>query len=210
MFTKGVISLRPQEVNQQKRQQRDIDTRLITDTRVLPAQVRLIDSRPETPDDQKSRVISQYEAHRLRLDTGLDLIMLDKDVNPPVIKLLDYGKFKFEEEKRKKETARKQHEQARGLKEFFFSVNIGTHDYGVKLNHLREALEKNYDIRIGVKKNFDNRSALKRGQTLEQAAREPGFVLRRVLEDLGDAVKASTWTMGDRVISINLKRALEK
>jgi len=197
--------LRPQEVD--RRPQRQKDERLIQDTRILPEKVRLIDTREGLADDQKSRILTQSEAHWLRVNTGLDLIMLDKDASPPVIKLLDYGKFKYEEEKRKKEQAKKNHERDRGFKEFYFGLNIGPHDYETKLNHIREALEKNYDVRIGVKKNRDTRMALKRYQTLEQAAQEAGFVLRRVLADTATVATAGKWNMGERSITIDLKKA---
>lgn len=183
------------------------DDRLIKDTRVLPEMVRLIDTRPNLDESLQNRVVSQNEAHRLRLESGLDLIMISPNANPPVIKLLDYGKFKYEEAKSKKEAQKKQHEQSRGMKEFYFGINIGDHDYQVKVTHIREAMEKNYSVRIGVKINYDTRSALRRGQTLAEAARLPDFILRRVITDCEGFCTAGKWSIGDRSsILIDLKK----
>lgn len=196
--------MRPQDLNQQnKRPQREIDDRLITNTRMLPEKIRLIDTRPGAG---APAIVSREEVYRLIQETGLSLIYLDRDASPPVVKLLDYGKFKFEEEKRKREFMRKQHEQARGLKEFYFGINTTDHDCAVKIKHIQEALAKNYDVKIGVKNNGETRRALKRYQTLEQASREEDFVLRRVLKVLGESVKAGNWSYGQGV-SINLKKA---
>ena len=183
------------------------DERLIKDTRVLPEMVRLIDTRPDLDENLQNRVVSQNEAHRLRMESGLDLIMISPDAKPPVIKLLDYGKFKYEESKHKKELHKKQHEQSRGLKEFFFGINIGDHDYQVKINHIKEAIEKNYSVRIGVKNNYDTRSALRRGQTLAEAAREPDFILRRVITDCQEFTTAGKWSVGERSsVIVDLKK----
>lgn len=184
------------------------DDRLIHDTRNLPAQIRLIDTREGIPDDQKTKIISSYEANRIRLDSGLDLILIQPAQNEAlmVLKLADYGKLRYDEQKQKREQDKKNHENARGIKEFYFTPKLADHDYETKLRLIREALDKNYDIRIGVKLNHKTKMGLSRGVSLAQAARQDDFVLKRVLKDLGATVLAGPMNFGDRNVSVSMKK----
>lgn len=183
------------------------DERLVRDTRTLGEQVRLIDTRDGVSEDQQSRVVSQNEAHRLREETGLDLILVSNKSQPFVVKLMDYGKFRYEEQKREKQAAKAQRENNRGMKEFYFGVQITQHDYDTKLRLVHKALDSGHVVRVGVKNDRHTRSSLQRYQTLAEAARQDDFVIRRVLQDMGEAVQTDGLKIADRVVFADLRKA---
>lgn len=184
------------------------DSALVKNTRELGPKLRLIDTRDDIPEDEKNRIISEEDAHRLRVDTGLDLFVMNKDVDPPVVKLMDYGKYKFEQSKRDREKRKKQRENNRNAKEFYFTPKIEQHDYETKLNQIRKALEKGHDVKIGVKAVRIVRLNLPRGMTLARAARDPDFILRQVIADLGeDTIRPTELNIQDRIVTAHLSSA---
>ena len=179
---------------------RDTDERLVQNLSNLPATFLFIDSRQESTKPVSTS--SGLDFSRLVERSGLDLIK----VADGVYKLIDYGRYRFDEQKRQKETARKQREKARTMKEYFFSLVIGDHDYQVKLKQIREHLE-DHDIRVGVKYNKKTKNTLPRGLSLKDTARRPDFILRRVLSDLDSPDTTRTdIQMGDRMVSATIKR----
>ncbi len=79
-------------------------------------------------------------------DFGLDLVEVAPQANPPVCRIMDFAKYKYEQEKKERE-AKKHHKHAQ-LKEIRFSPRIDEHDYQIKLKHMREFLEKGHKVRI--------------------------------------------------------------
>lgn len=105
---------------------------------------------------------------------GLDLVEIAPQAQPPVCRIMDYGKFKFEEEK--KEKAARKHHVATRVKEVQFHPNVGDHDYQTKVRHIREFLEEGHRVKIGL---------FFRGR--ESAHQELGFeLLNRVIRDCQD------------------------
>ena len=90
-------------------------------------QVRLIDELGENRG-----VVSIKEALEAAEEVGLDLIEISPQANPPVCKILDYGKYKYEVQKRKNEA--KKNQKVVNIKELKLRPAIDTHDYEVKLN----------------------------------------------------------------------------
>jgi len=78
----------------------------------------------------------------------LDLIEIAPQANPPVCKILDYSKFKYEQDKQKRESRKKQ--KAGLLKEVRFKPHIGTHDLEVKIKHISEFIAARDKVRITV------------------------------------------------------------
>lgn len=78
---------------------------------------------------------------------GLDLVEVAPTANPPVAKIMDYGKFKYEEKKRQKEAKKKQTGE---LKEISFRPTISEHDLKVKMKKIREFLEIGQRVRIRI------------------------------------------------------------
>ena len=93
------------------------------------AKVRLID---ESGDNHG--VVPVSDALSMARDAGLDLLELSPNADPPVCKILDYGKYKYEEQKRKNEARKKQ--KTIEVKEIKFRPNIDDHDYGVKMRSM--------------------------------------------------------------------------
>ena len=86
------------------------------------------------------------EALQMSEERGVDLVEIAPNANPPVCRLMDYGKYKYE--LKKQANAKKQKVQM--LKELKFRPNIGDHDLDVKINHIREFLEDDNKTKIRI------------------------------------------------------------
>jgi len=132
-------------------------------------EVRLIDS-----DGSQKGIVPTIEAIRLAREAGLDLVEIAPQAMPPVCKLLDYGKYKFDLEKKVRES-RKHQKQVR-IKEIRMQPKIDGHDLEFKTNHIREFLDEGNKVKVTVR--FRGR---------ELAHTELGkVVLDKILELLGD------------------------
>lgn len=103
--------------------------------RIRASQVRLIDA-----EGNQVGVVPLAKALTDAKDAQLDLVEVAPNVKPPVCKIMDYSKFKYEQEKKEREAKKKQH--IVHLKEIKMSSKIAEHDYQTKLNHLRRFLER--------------------------------------------------------------------
>jgi len=79
-------------------------------------------------------------------ELGLDLVEVAPQANPPVCRIMDFAKYRYEQEKREREA--KKHQRHSQLKEIRISPRIDPHDYEVKLKHIRQFLEKGYKVRV--------------------------------------------------------------
>ncbi len=91
---------------------------------------------------------SLEEALRLAQNRGLDLVEIAAQNNPPVCKLTDFSKFRYEREKKLKE-ARKKHKGGQ-VKELRIRPKIGFHDLDIKINHMREFLTERDKVRLTI------------------------------------------------------------
>lgn len=115
------------------------------------------------------------DALRRAQSQGMDLVEIAPNAQPPVCRIMDFGKFRYEQA-RKERDARK-HQHATKVKELKFHANISEHDYAVKLRRIREFLQEN--IRVKVSLYFRGR---------EMAHQDIGQnLMRRVIEDCADA-----------------------
>jgi translation initiation factor IF-3 len=80
---------------------------------------------------------------------GLDLVEVNPAANPPVCKILDFGKYRYNLSKKEKDT--KKNSSASKLKELNFHMNIDEHDYGVKMRHAEEFMWKGMKVKMGLK-----------------------------------------------------------
>ncbi len=123
-------------------------------------------------------IVSTREALATAQRLGLDLVEIAPTAQPPVCRIMDYGKFKYEQEK--KDKAARKHQTHTRMKEIQFHPNTGDHDFQTKIRHVREFLEEGHRVKIGV---------FFRGR--ESAHQELGFeVMNRVIkecQDLGSA-----------------------
>ena len=134
--------------------------------------VRCID-----PEGTQLGVLETSEAIRQAEEFGLDLVEVQPNVDPPVCKILDYGKFKYEAQKRANEARKKQ--KIIDVKEIKLRPNIDEHDYQVKMRAINRFLEEGDKVKLTLR--FRGR---------EMAHHELGSkILDRVQEDLDSIAK---------------------
>jgi translation initiation factor IF-3 len=134
-------------------------------------EVRLVDQ-----DGKQIGIVPLQEALRIAEERGLDLVEVAPNANPPVCKLLDYGKFLYELKKKEKEARKKQREHSMEVKDINLSLRIDEHDLKVKLKHMREFLEDGDKVRVRIR--FKGR---------ENAHPELGDrLVNRIVEELSD------------------------
>ena len=165
----------------------DKDLRINEQIRVR--EVRLIDEKGE-----QRGIIPTLEAIRIAREIGLDLVEVAPQSVPPVCKLLNYGKYKFEQEKKIKDV--KKHTKAVELKEIRMQPKIAEHDLDFKSEHVREFLEQGNKVKVTIR--FRGR---------ELAHTEIGEqVLKRVLAKLeGFYIMEKTPSMEGRFMSMVLQ-----
>lgn len=81
-------------------------------------------------------------------DRGLDLVVVSPNQDPPVAKILDYGKYKFDTEKRAKEAKKKQHTV--DVKEIKMRYKIDVHDYNVRIKNIKRFIESGNKVKVVV------------------------------------------------------------
>ncbi len=99
-------------------------------------------------DGSQLGIISTRDALALADEDGLDLVLVAADAKPPVAKIMDYGKFKYQQEKKQKEA--KKNQKVIVVKEVKFSVKIAENDINYKVKHIIEFLEKGYHVKCRV------------------------------------------------------------
>ncbi|MBM3587394.1 MAG: translation initiation factor IF-3 [Alphaproteobacteria bacterium] len=135
-------------------------------------QVRLIDDAGEMIG-----VMSAREALIRAYDVGLDLVEISPNAVPPVCKILDYGKYKYEQQKRANEARKKQ--KVVEIKEIKVRPNIDDHDYDVKMKQMKNFIGEGDKVKVTLR--FRGR---------EMAHQELGVkVLERIRNDLTELVR---------------------
>jgi translation initiation factor IF-3 len=107
-------------------------------------EVRLIDG-----EGNQKGILPTIEALRMAREAGLDLVEIAPQAQPPVCKLLDYGKYKFDLEKKTRES-RKHQKQVR-IKEIRMQPKIDDHDLDFKTRHVREFLDEGNKVKVTVR-----------------------------------------------------------
>ena len=98
-------------------------------------------------DGEQIGILSSDEAKKIALQKNLDLVEIAPKAKPPVCKIIDYGKFRYEQQKKEKELKKKQHTVS--LKTIrIMSVNIDVHDIEIKSNKAREFLEEGNKVKV--------------------------------------------------------------
>jgi translation initiation factor IF-3 len=134
--------------------------------------VRLVDERGGMVG-----VVGRNEALAMAADAGLDLVEIAPGADPPVCKILDFGKFKYEEQKKKNEARKKQ--KIIEVKEIKLRPSIDIHDYAVKMRSMNKFIEEGDKVKVTMR--FRGR---------ELAHQELGMnVLMRVKDDLDGIAK---------------------
>ena len=128
-------------------------------------------------DGEMVGVISKEEGIEIAFEAGLDLVEVSPNADPPVCKVLDYGKYKYEAQKKANEARKKQ--KVIDVKEIKMRPGIDEHDYQVKMRSVRRFLDEGDKVKMTVR--FRGR---------EMAHQELGMkVLDRVREDVDELAK---------------------
>lgn len=98
------------------------------------------------PEGEQLGVFPRDIALKKAEEFELDLVEVATAANPPVCRIIDFSKYKYDQEKREREA--KKHQKQAQLKEIRISPRIGIHDYEIKLKHVKEFLEKRHKVRI--------------------------------------------------------------
>ncbi len=150
--------------------QRDTGPRI--NDRIRAPEIRLIGANGENIG-----VVSPARAMDLAEQAGLDLVEISPNATPPVCKIMDFGKFKYEQQKRESEARKKQ--KIIEVKEVKFRPNTDTHDYDVKMKNVFKFLENGDKVKVTLR--FRGRE-----MAHQNLGRE---LLERVAEDVKDIGK---------------------
>ena len=136
--------------------------------------IRAPEIRCLLPDGAQAGIMSLRDALKLSEERGLDLVEISPNAEPPVCRIMDYGKFKYEEGQRKKQAKKSQSKSV--IKEVKFHANVDENDYQIKLRNIRGFLADGDKVKLTLQ--FRGR---------ENAHREIGDeVMKRVCLDLAD------------------------
>lgn len=117
---------------------------LLINEEIRDREIRVIDA-----DGSQLGIMPSREALRIAGDKNLDLVKIAPQAKPPVCRIMDYGKFRFEQAKKDKESRRNQHIVE--IKEIRMSLNIDTHDFETKANHAMDFLKDNDKVKVTVR-----------------------------------------------------------
>ncbi|BAQ56934.1 translation initiation factor IF-3 [Lactobacillus acetotolerans] len=118
---------------------------MILNDRIRAREVRLINEK-----GQQVGVMTKNEALRHADDAGLDLVLISPNAKPPVARIMDYGKYRFQQQKKMKESRKKS--KAVSVKEIRLSPTIEGNDFDTKLKHARKFLTKERaKVRVSIR-----------------------------------------------------------
>ncbi|KAM3269936.1 translation initiation factor IF3-4, chloroplastic [Capsicum chacoense] len=151
--------------------------------------VRLIDDK-----QNMLGIVSKMEALQRAEDASLDLVILSPEADPPVVKIMDYNKYKYEQQKKKKEQQKKSAASRMDLKELKMGYNIDSHDYSVRLKAAQRFLKDGDKVKVIV--NLKGRENEFRNNAIE--------LLRRFQNDVGELATEENKNFRDRNVFIVL------
>lgn len=128
-------------------------------------------------NDEQLGVMQTDEAKRIAADDGLDLVEIVANARPPVCRIMDYNKHKYEQKIKKKEADKKQRESQIHLKEIRLRPGIAEHDAQTKINQAKKFLEDGFQVQFNLQYKRER----------ELAHRDQGFnLLGRIIKNLED------------------------
>jgi translation initiation factor IF-3 len=111
--------------------------------RIRAREVRVIDD-----EGQQLGIMPPYEAIRKAREKNLDLVEISPTAQPPVCRIMDYGKFLYQQEKKEREA--KKHQKTITVKEVKFRINVDDHDYETKKNHVLRFLDEGDKVKATI------------------------------------------------------------
>ena len=143
-------------------------------------------------------IMSSDDALRLAYDKGYDLVLMAAQAQPPVCRIMDYGKYRFERDKKEKEAKKKQTIE---LKEIQLSCRIDTHDFETKVRHAQKFLESGNKVRVVMRFKGREMSHMAIGQEIMQRFQD-------ACSELGSVDKAPV--LDGRLLSMVIGPAKQK
>jgi translation initiation factor IF-3 len=119
-------------------------------------------------------IMPPFEALKIAREKNLDLVEISPTAQPPVVRIMDFGKYLYQQEKREREA--KKHQKVITVKEVKFRINVDEHDYQTKKNHVLRFLEEGDKVKATI--FFRGRE-----MTRQSLGRE---ILDRLIRDIGD------------------------
>ena len=167
---------------------------MIVNEQIRSKEVRLIGK-----DGDQVGVVSRDEALRIAEQENLDLVLVSPNAKPPVARVIDYGKYRYEQQKREKEQRKKQ--KTVNVKEIRLSPTIDDHDFETKMRQGRGFVEKGDKVKVSIR--FRGRAI-----THKDIGRE---VLERFAEGMNDVAQVESKTqMEGRNMFMMLAPIVEK
>ena len=146
-----------------------IKQELLVNEKIRLNELQLIDE-----NGQKLGIMDSKKALDIAIEKSLDLVLVAPTGNPPVCKIMNYGKYKFEQAKKEKESKKKQ--KAFELKEIRVTPNTEEHDFNFKVKNARKFLQDGAKVKITVRFRGRELNYIKQGET----------ILNRFIEELSD------------------------
>lgn len=143
----------------------------------LNEQITAQNVRVTDAEGEQAGIYPIEQALEMAENAGMDLIEVVPNAEPPVCKIMEYGKFQFEEQKKKKAAKKKQHTTT--LKEITMRPGTEEHDYQVKLRKIKEFIEKGDKVKVTIR--FRGREMARQESGREQ--------LNRIIEDMEGLAK---------------------
>ena len=103
------------------------------------------------PNGEQLGLKSRQDALTLANYAGFDLVLMSENSNPPVCKIMDYNRFRYEKKKKAKDAMKKQREAIVETKEYRLSITIDIHDFNTRVKNARKNLEKGAKIKASIK-----------------------------------------------------------
>ncbi|MCI9075774.1 MAG: translation initiation factor IF-3 [Dorea sp.] len=116
---------------------------------MINEQIRDREVRVVSAEGEQLGIMSSREAMKLAQEAELDLVKIAPKAQPPVCKIIDYGKFKYEQTRKEKEAKKKQ--KTVEIKEVRMSPNIDTNDLNTKINNAKKFLEKGNKVKVTLR-----------------------------------------------------------
>ena len=118
---------------------------------LINEQIRCKEMMVIGPNGEQLGLKSRQDALTLAGYAGFDLVLMSENSNPPVCKIMDYNKFRYEKKKKSKVAMKKQRETIVDTKEFRLSVTIDKHDFDTRVKNARKNLEKGSKIKASIR-----------------------------------------------------------
>ena len=149
----------------------------VKDERPINEMIQATEVRLIGAEGEQIGVVTRDDALDRSANLGLDLVIVADNADPPVCKIMDYGKFKYEEQKKKNEARKKQ--KTIDVKEIKLRPNIDSHDYDVKMRSMVKFLKEGDKVKVTMR--FRGREMAHQNLGLD--------VLHRVRDDLEELSK---------------------